>query len=131
MIRSSNRVRLVSSHIFRHACKSIYEGYGTVNLNNRVVPSNTSIRGLASLSNPKWYQIKIKRRMKGVGRSLMQTFEKGLKIGARILANRSPQRKRNVACSNGSVTTIPMVVIFIVEVPFPKNSQITFGNIKM
>ncbi|CAJ2643694.1 unnamed protein product [Trifolium pratense] len=116
-------------HLIRDACKSVHEGvfhrtlnsvHGTVNFNNRVL----SIRGLASLSNPKWYQIKIERRMK-------ETFEKGVKIGERILANHSRQRKRNATCSNGSVTTIPMVVIFIVEVPFPKNSQITFGNIKM
>ncbi|PNX88897.1 hypothetical protein L195_g046261, partial [Trifolium pratense] len=88
-------------------------------------------------TNPKCITVKSKvvsnqdRTPHERGRSVMQTFEKGVKIGARILANHSRQRKRNATCSNGSVTTIPMVVIFIVEVPFPKKSQITFGNIKM
>jgi hypothetical protein len=61
----------------------------------------------------------------------MPTFNKGSKIGARILANRSPQRKRDATSSNGSVTPFPTVVIFIVAVPFPNNSQITFRNIEM
>ncbi|WJX80406.1 hypothetical protein P8452_63410 [Trifolium repens] len=74
MIRSSNGVRLVSSHLIRDACISIYEGlfhrkldsgiwtlsrvigvrrggHGTVNPNNRLL-SNTSIRGSISLSRP-------------------------------------------------------------------------------
>ncbi|KAK2365407.1 hypothetical protein QL285_090169 [Trifolium repens] len=71
MIRSSNGVRLVSSHLIREACISIYEGlfhrkldsgiwtlsrvigggHGTVNPNSRLL-SNTSIRGSVSLSRP-------------------------------------------------------------------------------
>ncbi|GAU13656.1 hypothetical protein TSUD_347600 [Trifolium subterraneum] len=74
MIRSSNGVRLLSSHLIRDACRSIYEGvfrrnldsgictlsrvigvrgggHRTVNPNNRLL-SNTSIRGSVSLSRP-------------------------------------------------------------------------------
>ncbi|GAU31148.1 hypothetical protein TSUD_315720 [Trifolium subterraneum] len=62
MIRSSNSiVRLLSSHLIRDSCKSIYQGVfhrviggggvgrlHVINLNNQVLP-NTSIRGLASM----------------------------------------------------------------------------------
>ncbi|KAK2373024.1 hypothetical protein P8452_46199 [Trifolium repens] len=69
MIRSSNGVRLLSSHLIRDACRSIYEGvfhrtvdsgvwtlsrvrgHATVNPNNRLL-SNSSIRGSVSLSRP-------------------------------------------------------------------------------
>ncbi|GAU31318.1 hypothetical protein TSUD_315270 [Trifolium subterraneum] len=61
MIRSYNGIRLLSSHLIRNSCKSIYEGVfhrtldsaveqlHVINLNKRVL-SNTSIRGSASLS---------------------------------------------------------------------------------
>jgi hypothetical protein len=58
-------------------------------------------------------------------RSLTRIFKKGLKIGARIMKQHSPQRKINKPPSTGSVKLISMVVNFLVVLPPPCIAKIS------
>ncbi|GAU42651.1 hypothetical protein TSUD_398560 [Trifolium subterraneum] len=83
MFRSSNGMTLLSSHLIRDTCKSIYEGVFNITFNNRVLTTNPSIRGSPSLSTSHYHtnpnSSKIKKARRFDSKKEEKHFKKGFK----------------------------------------------------